>query len=65
WTGTLSLNQPEALAQRTTGSAAPGLTSERSAREDVVVSHAMEDDELAEIEQRAALAFALAPTPWT
>jgi hypothetical protein len=29
------------------------------------VSHAMEDDELAEIEQRAALAFALAPTPWT
>ena len=28
------------------------------------MSHGIEDDELADIEQRAALAFALAPTPW-
>ena len=40
------------------------MTSERSSREDVVVSHGIEDDELADIEQRAARAFAAAPTPW-
>lgn len=40
------------------------MTSELSSREDVVVSHGIEDDELADIEQRAARAFAVAPTPW-
>jgi hypothetical protein len=33
-------------------------------REDVAVNHGIEDEELAEIEHRAALAFAAAPTPW-
>jgi hypothetical protein len=38
------------------------MTSERSSREDVVMSHLVEDDELADIEQRAARTFAVAPT---
>jgi hypothetical protein len=40
------------------------MTSELSSREDVVMSDGIEDAELAEIEQRAARAFAVAPTPW-
>jgi len=39
------------------------MTSERSLREDVVVSRGIEDDELADIEQRSARAVAAAPTP--
>lgn len=45
--------------------AAPRVTTlDRSSREDVVMSDGIEDKELGEIEQRAARAFAVAPTPW-
>jgi hypothetical protein len=52
-------------ALQTPPSAAPrALMSERSSHENVVVSHGIEDYKLADLEQRAALAFAVAPTPW-
>jgi hypothetical protein len=38
------------------------VTSEPPCREDVAVSHGIEDDELTKIEQRAARALAVAPS---
>jgi hypothetical protein len=45
--------------------AAPrAMTSELCGRDNGVMSEGIEEAELAEIEQRAARAFAIAPTPW-
>jgi hypothetical protein len=40
------------------------MTSEVCGRENAVMSEGIEEAELVEIEQRAARAFAVAPTPW-
>jgi hypothetical protein len=40
------------------------MTSELCGRENAVMSEGIEEAELVEIEQRAARAFAIAPTPW-
>jgi hypothetical protein len=40
------------------------MTSELRGRDNAVMTEGTEEAELAEIEQRAARAFAIAPTPW-